>query len=63
LFQDGGKILLLDGKTGGFRELLSLEADRIGSYIGLSKDDRTIYFIRGRFEADIWMVTLDEKPQ
>jgi Tol biopolymer transport system component len=63
LFQDGGKIFLLDGKTGGFREVLSLEPDTITDSFGLSRDDRTIYFVRDRSEADIWMVTLDEEPK
>jgi serine/threonine protein kinase len=63
LFRDGGKILLLDGKTSSFRELLSLEPDRIAQDFGLASDDRTIYFIRTRSEADIWMVTLHETPR
>jgi hypothetical protein len=54
---------LLDGKTGRYREVLSLEPDTIGAYFGLSRDDRTIYFNRRRLEADIWMLTLDEEPK
>ncbi len=63
LFWDRGKILLLDGKTGGFHEVLSLEPDAVDEVLDLSRDDRTVYFSRIRSEADIWMVTLDEEPQ
>jgi Tol biopolymer transport system component len=63
LFPRGGKIFLLDGKTGRFREVLSLEADTIDHQIGVSRDDSTIYFNRGHAEADIWMLTLDDEPQ
>jgi len=40
-----------------------MKPDSIQDTFALSRDDRTIYFQRDRFEADIWMVTLDEKPQ
>ena len=63
LFDDGGKIFLLDGKTGAFHEVLSLEPDAVEEGLDLSRDDRTIYFSRMRSEADIWMLTLDEKPR
>jgi hypothetical protein len=62
LFPAGGKILLLDGKTGSFRKVLSLEPDTIYESLDLTSDDRTIYFIRRHTEADIWMVTLDGEP-
>jgi serine/threonine protein kinase/dipeptidyl aminopeptidase/acylaminoacyl peptidase len=61
LFWEKGKVFLLDGETGGSREVLSLEPDAI-DYFGLSSDDRTIYFSWRHSEADIWMVTLDETP-
>ena len=63
LFQDRGKILLLDGKTGSFHEVLSLEPDAVEAVLDLSSDNRTIYFSRFRSEADIWMLTLDEEPR
>jgi len=63
LFRVGGKIVLLDGNTGRFHEVLSLEPDTIGRQLDLSSDDRTIYFSQQHAEADIWMVTLDEKQQ
>ena len=53
---DGGKVLLLDTKTGNSHEILSVRFDNFA----LSRDERTIYFSRIRSEADIWMVTLDE---
>jgi Tol biopolymer transport system component len=63
LFGDGGKVLFLDGNTGAFHQVLSLEPDAIEGGLDLSSDERTIYFSRGHAEADIWMVTLDEKLQ
>jgi hypothetical protein len=60
LFWGGGKILLLDAMTGRFREVLSLQPDAI-QWFGLSSDSRTVFVTRARQEADIWMVTLDEK--
>jgi Tol biopolymer transport system component len=63
LFVDEGKIFLLDPKTNNVHEVLSVKPDLIQDTFALSRDDRTIYFQRDRFEADIWMVTLDEKPQ
>ena len=63
LFWNGGKISLLDGETGSFHDVLSLGPDKIDDYFGLASDQRTIYFSRIRPEADIWMVTLDEKKQ
>jgi hypothetical protein len=63
LFWDGGKILLIDTKTGRFHEVLSLEPDTVGDFFDLSRDDRTIYFSRRHSEADIWMLTLNEEPQ
>jgi hypothetical protein len=63
LFHNTGRILLLDVKTGSFREVLSLEPEAVGQYLDLSSDDRTIYFRRIRTEADIWMVTLGYDQQ
>jgi Tol biopolymer transport system component len=62
LFGDGEKILLLDAEIGRSHEILSLEPDRIVG-VDLSRDERTIYFVRERSEADIWMVTLNEPPR
>jgi Tol biopolymer transport system component len=60
LFRQSGKILLFDSTTGASHEILSLEPDSIYESFDLSRDDRTIYFVRSHAEADIWMVTLDE---
>jgi serine/threonine protein kinase len=61
VFRDGAKVLILDAKTGDFHEVLSLEPDAVDEGLDLSSDDGAIYFSRIRFEADIWMVTLDEE--
>ena len=55
-----GKIHLLDTMTGEHHEVLSVAPDIIG-YVAIAKDDRSIYFSRREQEADIWMLTLDEK--
>jgi len=62
-FGDGGKSFCSMGRLAGVHEVLSLGADAAEEILDLSSDDRTIYFSRIRFEADIWMVTLDEKLQ
>lgn len=60
LIRSAGKIFLLDGETGSFHEVLSLEPDAVEEMLDLSSDDRTIYFSRMRSEADIWMLTLGD---
>jgi serine/threonine protein kinase len=63
LFWKEGKISLLDVETGRFHDVLSLGSDAIDVYFGLTSDERAIYFSRIRSEADIWMLTLDQKPR
>jgi eukaryotic-like serine/threonine-protein kinase len=62
LFTNGEELLLLDVETGRVKEIL----ERAGSALfdeslAISRDDRWIYYRVARREADIWMVTLDEK--
>ncbi|HUF24203.1 MAG TPA: protein kinase [Vicinamibacterales bacterium] len=56
LFSHRGALFLLDSATGDRRELLSLPQASLGS-VGLSPDNRTIYFTLRSAEADIWMMT------
>jgi Tol biopolymer transport system component len=55
-----GTLHLLDTETKEQKEILSLDRNYI-SDICLSKSNDFIYFISGRSEADIWMLTLDEE--
>ena len=59
LFWAEGKIFLLDAASGEYRDLLAI--DQVGwSALGLSPDNRTIYFSIQEKEADIWMLTFHE---
>ncbi len=56
--------MLLDSESGKYHEVLSPEMadiapDGIQPWVALSPDDETIYFVRMRNEADIWMLTLN----
>ncbi|CAN5733898.1 hypothetical protein BH24ACI5_BH24ACI5_27360 [soil metagenome] len=57
LFSHRGKLFLIDSVSGRQKEILSLPQNSLGS-IGLSEDNRTIYFTLQSAEADIWMLTL-----
>ena len=57
LFSHDGKLFLIDSSTRKYRELLSLPQQTLGS-VGLSRDDRTIYFTVMTAESDIWLITV-----
>ena len=57
LFSHLGKLFLLDSLSRKYHEVLSLPQQTLGS-IGLSRDDRTIYYTVMTAEADIWLITL-----
>jgi len=56
LFSHRGALWLVDSATGARKELLSLPQNSLGS-VGLSADNRTIYFTLRSAEADVWMLT------
>jgi Tol biopolymer transport system component len=56
LLLDGRKLYVVDGRTSKAREIHSFAFPAAG--IALSKDDRTIYFLRASDEADIWLAEL-----
>lgn len=65
LFRDSiesGEIFLLDIESGRVQEILSVSPDYAGEH-SVSPDNRWIYFSRWTYEADIWMLTLDEEPK
>jgi hypothetical protein len=51
---------MLDIESGNVHEVLSIAPDTIGMAT-VSHDPRTLYFTRVSFEADIWMLTLNEE--
>jgi eukaryotic-like serine/threonine-protein kinase len=57
LFSHQGKLFLLETSSGKYRELLSLPQPTLGS-VGLSRDEKTIYFTLMEAEADVWLMTV-----
>ncbi|MEX2271193.1 MAG: protein kinase [Vicinamibacterales bacterium] len=57
LFSHRGVLHLIDSVTGKHKELMSLPQSSLGS-VGLSTDNRAIYFTLRSAESDIWMMTL-----
>lgn len=57
LFSHQGKLFLLDTGSGAFREVISLPQPTLGS-VGLSQDEKTLYFTHMAAEADVWLMTL-----
>jgi eukaryotic-like serine/threonine-protein kinase len=60
LFVDASrrKILVLDTASGKSVPLLDISSGTVRGKVGISRDDRTIFFVRDHMEADIWQVTL-----
>ncbi len=56
--QDLSRISLMDSQTKEQREVFSVDSG--GLNFRLSKDNRTIFFVHWKQEADIWMLTLNE---
>ena len=54
-----GKILVLDTASGKSAPLLDVPFRTDFGNVGISRDDRTIFFVRNRMEADIWQVALE----
>jgi Tol biopolymer transport system component len=59
LFQDRGRLYLLDSQSKKVHEVLSVAPNVFGYGVTLSRDDRLIYFSLVTTEADIWMMTLE----
>jgi Tol biopolymer transport system component len=60
VLDDRGALLLVDSETNEQKEILSLDAGRIGAFC-ISKSNDLIFFASYRDETDIWMLTLDER--
>ena len=61
LFFSQDKLYLLDSRTRKSQEILSVAPNRFQS-LGLSRDNRVIYFSLQTTEADIWLASLDAEP-
>jgi Tol biopolymer transport system component len=57
-----GEVFLLDIESGRVQEILSVSRDYVDEH-SVSPDNRWIYFSRWTYEADIWMVTLNEERE
>ena len=57
LFSDQGKLFLIDSTTRKYREVLALPQRTLGS-VGLSRDDRHLYYTVMAAEADVWLMAL-----
>lgn len=55
LLEHEGKIYLVDNQSRKAHEVLSVAPHSVGRRIGLSRDDRMIYFSLAVTEADIWL--------
>ena len=57
IFSHRGALHIIDSATGASRELFSLPQASVGS-VGLSADNRAIYFTLRSAEADVWMLEI-----
>ena len=58
LFQDQGKLYLIDSQSRKTHEIISVTPHTMGG-VTLSRDDRLMYFSVVMQEADIWLATLE----
>jgi eukaryotic-like serine/threonine-protein kinase len=59
LFQNQGKLYLIDSQSKKVRELFSVAPDEFGLGVTISRDDHQIYFSLVTMEADIWLMSLE----
>jgi Tol biopolymer transport system component len=57
VFQDGSRLMLIDSRTRTTRELMSIAPDTM-KLSGITRDNRTIYFVRHVEQSDIWLMRL-----
>jgi hypothetical protein len=57
------KLLLLDTVSGKSVPLLDVPARTARGKFGISRDDRTIFFVEDHTEADVWQMTLQRPPK
>jgi hypothetical protein len=59
LFQNQGKLYLIDSQSKKVRELLSVAPNEFGMGVTISRDHRQLYFSLVTTEADIWLMNLE----
>ena len=57
VFYGGGKLFLIDSKTGETRQIYSVEPQKFQSFC-VSHENRQIYFALTSTEADIWSASV-----
>ncbi len=60
MFQDRGRLYLVDSQSKKLHEVLSVAPHNFGIGVTLSRDDRLIYFSLVTVEADIWLMRLND---
>jgi hypothetical protein len=55
VFHEKAKLVLIDSRTHATRELLSVAPDTM-QLSWLTRDNRTVYFVRQVEQADIWLM-------
>jgi Tol biopolymer transport system component len=56
LFLEGSKLMLIDRVTHATRELMSVAPDSLDMRWSITRDNRTIYFVRQVDQADVWLM-------
>jgi hypothetical protein len=56
LFLEKSKVMLIDRVTHATRELMSVTPDSLDGRWSITRDNRTIYFVRQVDQADIWLM-------
>ena len=57
VYDDDGRIMLVDAETGDTRQILSSPPDTL-IYVRPSADNRYLYMVRGSSQSDIWLLTI-----
>jgi Tol biopolymer transport system component len=58
IFAHEDKIYLLDSQTKKYREIITVAPNRLQA-LGISKDNRLIYYSLTTNEADVWLMTME----
>jgi len=62
LFVDRGEVWVLDRRTRERRLAVTSPPDeRVGGYVPVSRDNRSLYLTRTLVQDDIWRVSLGER--
>ncbi|MGE0864365.1 MAG: protein kinase [Vicinamibacterales bacterium] len=59
LFQEGGRLLVTDWRSGDVRPVLALAGEDIAT-AQLTRDGKTLFFLSGSVSGDVWMARFEE---